>query len=773
MYIIKFKNNDEQQKDRRGIMAKQEYKASLNQSKGRSSWCVIFRHPLLMTSDGRPGLRVRRGLGTSDNDEAQGLVDELNEILGDESMWSPAAKDTAERNYDKRIVAAFYDNVTPAIHDFKKIRENILPLPGKEEGYIRILFLGTTGSGKTTIVRQLIGTHPEKERFPSISPAKTTVCDIEIFTAPGPFKAVITFFPKKKVQHYIEECVLNAVMEHVDNEPTGKVAKRFLEHTDQRFRLSYILGSLRLLARVTDEDELSDEDGVESEEELGEILVTDEDLDKLSERLQNYISKIQSLADSSKVMLIKNLNVSEEEATKDWEDFQELLEYQLLDQEDFHQLVDEIIDDVESRFKYVKKGVLDYGRDGWPSHWKFEAEVRDEFMHTINRFTSNFAPNFGQLLTPLVDGIRVSGSFKPEWWEGQEAPRLVLIDGEGLGHTSESASSISTATTRRYDETDVILLVDNAAQPMQAPPLAVLRSLVSSGHESKLIIGFTHFDELKGDNLPDTASKKSHVIYSLDGAIAGISKILGRSAESALKKATSNRVFFMSNIQKQLSAKARLTRSEFGKMLECAERVANPELAEAATPVYDMANLVLCIQKATQDFHHPWRARLGLQSHPGVSKEHWARIKALSRRLGVLGEDEYHTLRPVADLIARISEHLSMFLSEPLRWKPVNPDEDSRREAIDRVEREVFKLMHEFSKDRLFMSKVKEWSHAYYAHRGLGSTIGRAFDIREIYESAAPIPGEIPTPDANMFLSGMRKLVKDSIQAGGGNMVTA
>lgn len=754
-------------------MEKQKFKASLSRSKGRSSWCVIFRHPLRMTSDGLPGLRVRRGLGTTDDDEAKRLVDQLNQILGDKEMWTPAAKDTAERKYDQRIVGAFYDNLTPALHDSRKVRDKILPLPGKEDDYCKILFLGTTGAGKTTILRQLIGTDPEKERFPSISPAKTTICDIEIITAPDLYKAVITFFPKEKVRHYIEECVLDAIMEHVDDEPSSKVAKRFLEHKDQRFRLSYILGSMQLLARISNENELSDGDEDEDEEEFVEIFVSDEDRDRLSKRLRNYLERIQRLADSSKEKLITDLDVSEEEATKAWEDFQELLEYQLINEEEFHQLVDETLDDVEARFKYVDKGEMVLGRDGWPSHWKFETEDREEFTPSVNRFSSNYARNFGRLLTPLVDGMRISGPFKPEWWEGQDYPRYVFLDGEGLGHTSESASSISTATTRRYEETDVILLVDNAAQPMQAPPLAVLRSLVSSGHESKLITCFTHFDELKGDNLPDTSSKKSHVLYSVDGAIAGISKILGRSAENALKRATSERVFFLSNIQNRLSKKARLTRSELFKLLECAERVANPEFAEAAVPVYDVANMVLSIQKATQNFHNPWRAKLGLQFHSEVRKEHWARIKALSRRLGVLGEDEYDKLMPVADLIARLSDHLGIFLSDPLRWKPTKPDEDSKQEAIDKVKREVFKLLHDFASDRLFIGKVSQWSHAYFAHRGAGSTIHRAYDIRGIYDSAAPIPGETPTPDANQFLHDVRQLVRDSIKEGGGRLVAA
>jgi hypothetical protein len=40
--------------------------------------------------------------------------------------------------------------------------------------------LGTTGAGKTTVVRQLIGTDPNRERFPSTATAMTTIHDAEI-----------------------------------------------------------------------------------------------------------------------------------------------------------------------------------------------------------------------------------------------------------------------------------------------------------------------------------------------------------------------------------------------------------------------------------------------------------------------------------------------------------------------------------------------------------------------------------------------------------------
>ena len=119
-------------------MEKPEYRATLSRSKGRSNLCVIFRHPLRMTTDGRPGRRVRRSMGTTDKNEVKGLVDQLNEILSEKSMWTPGAKGLAERKYDKRIVSAFYDRLTPALHDSKEVRDKIWPLPGKGDGYFKI-----------------------------------------------------------------------------------------------------------------------------------------------------------------------------------------------------------------------------------------------------------------------------------------------------------------------------------------------------------------------------------------------------------------------------------------------------------------------------------------------------------------------------------------------------------------------------------------------------------------------------------------------------------
>ena len=72
---------------------------------------------------------------------------------------------------------------------------------------------------------------------------------------------------------------------------------------------------------------------------------------------------------------------------------------------------------------------------------------------------------------------QVSGPFKPTWQA--DVPKLVLLDGEGLGHTPRSMSTISTTLSRRIDLVDAVVLVDNATQPMQAAPVAAMKELVA------------------------------------------------------------------------------------------------------------------------------------------------------------------------------------------------------------------------------------------------------------------------------------------------------
>lgn len=749
-------------------MADKTSRATL--SKGRSGWCVIFRHPVVRTADQKDKKRIRRGLGTRDEAEATALVEQLNQVLADPEWWSPAARERAELKFDHRVVGAFFDDLAPEATDAWASRDRVIPLPDAAQGYAKLLMIGTTGAGKTTIVRQLLGTDPDSERFPSTSAAKTTICDIEVVLRPGEFNAVVAFMPKDQVRQYISDCVSAAASRHIQRAGRAEVSRRFLEHTDQHFRLRYVLGTP--LRPATDSDELVDEEDAPLIDASDESLLTEEERNAVTARVEEHLDTIEAIGMSIAAEVESKLESKTAELTaKDMDAFEELVEEELLHHDKFHQLVDDILDDVEQRFEFLPHGELDRGRDGWPRLWRWTHNDRGSFIREVNRFSSNYAPNFGRLLTPLVEGIRVEGPFTPPW-RVESHPKVVIMDGRGIGHTADSSSSVSTTITRRYDLADAIMLVDNAAQPMQAAPCAVLRSLASSGHESKLIMCFTHFEEVKGDNLRDLPARKNHVLSSVDNAIHAVGKALGRDAEHSMRRLLPERAVFLASIQKRLGEGARSTLAELRRMLALVEASIAPPPPVEYRPVYDVANLVLAIQRATQEFHDRWRGVLGMGSRSGTRSEHWARVKALTRHVGLLNRDEYDALQPVADLIRVLQNAISQYLSSPLKQSsglPADDEAEQRIQAIDAIKKQVFTRLHSLATRRLIEKRSNEW-RAAYEHRGPGSTVPRARDIVRLYESAAPVPNEMPDDDDNEFLFEIRELVADSIEAGGGEV---
>src|SRR2546425_6819717 len=150
-----------------GRMVERIHKAALSQSQGREGWSVIFRHPVLLDrTTGKPGRRVRRGLGTKDQKAGGRLVAELNELLADKEFWEPSSIPRAMARFNPLVVDIFYHDMIPDIFNAYDIRDAALAFPlSSDSDYRQVLLLGSTGGGKTTLVRQLIGSDPESSKF--------------------------------------------------------------------------------------------------------------------------------------------------------------------------------------------------------------------------------------------------------------------------------------------------------------------------------------------------------------------------------------------------------------------------------------------------------------------------------------------------------------------------------------------------------------------------------------------------------------------------------
>lgn len=739
--------------------------ASLSRSQGRSAWAVIFRHPVRVDPNtGKVGLRVRQGLGTSNEVEADDLKEQLNQLLAEEAFWSLPARAEADKRFHRRVVEIFYHGMEPEESDFGAIRESNLPLPTSgDSDYRRALLLGTTGAGKTTLLRQLIGTDPATERFPSTSTAKTTVHETEVVLSEGLYRAVVTFFPVDEVREHLNECISEAVLSAYRGDGDGEVLRKLLMHVNQRFRFNYVLGNGPKSADTDDDDDDdAGDDAGPGDETAADSAI---DLEATNALLTKALVALRAIAARHGDLLKAELGAIDERDQRVVDElFEEELDRRLREDEEFHRISDDLMDEIEKRFDLLTVGTVRRNKQGWPQFWSWETTDRADFIKTVTRFSSNHAPRFGRLLTPLVNGVRVAGAFLPTWNGGQQ-PKLVLLDGEGLGHTPKSVAAISTSLTRRIESTDAIVLVDNAVQPMQAAPVAAMKEMITSGSASKLLLVFSHFDEVKGDNLPNAAAREQHVLASAENVLASIGEELGPFAERVLRLRLKEACFFVGGIDENLDASKKTHKRTIGQLqalLAAIDRIVEKPAPVAAKPVYDRMNLVLAVKNAAESFHDAWWPRLGLAHKPGVGKEHWKRIWALSRRLSTPGlGDEYDNLKPVADLRKQLQDRLYVLLQNPLRWDPAEPTDDAHKQQVfDGLANVLSAKMLDLATRRVRAERMTDWQSAFN-QSGRGSSYARASIIGErIYERAAPIPDVTPSPDRNSFLHEVAAVVE-------------
>jgi hypothetical protein len=576
--------------------------------------------------------------------------------------------------------------------------------------------------------------------------------------------------PEHEVRAHIEECLEEACLEAVQNRSDAKVMGALLQHREQRFRLSYVLGSW--MERLsTEESEFTFENEDQSEADIDEDeTVQPEERSRNFERLREYLERIKRVADEVEKGVSGTLGTLRDQKTADdraaW---LELFGNEAFAHKEFSEIALDIMDDLSDRFSAVGSGAIERGATGWPILWSYDNEDRSAFLTAVRWFSSNHHKQFGRLLTPLVDGIRIQGPFYPLSAELNNADRLVLLDGQGLGHTATTASSVSTRITQRFGSVDMILLVDNAQQPMQAAPLALLRAIGSAGFADKLGIAFTHFDQVKGANLGSFEQKREHVLASVANAIASLRDILGAGVAGALDRQIEKQSAFLGGLDRTTPIPVGYQR-ELIRLIQAMQQASAPEEPVECAPKYEFKGLEIAMHDAIDAFRNPWRARLGLSFHNAIAKEHWTRVKALSRRLANKWTDEYDTLTPVADLLARLQEEASKWLDRPAAWTRQPKNDQEREAALDQIRRAVFAKLYELTRQRLREDQVAAWRTAY-DHSGRGSATRRANTIDDIHRTAAPNISAAMNQEARQFLNNLYVILREAIEEAGGEVI--
>ena len=714
----------------------QVYTATAKQNPGRKAWLVEFRHPLRVDANRKPGKKTRKGLGTSDAARAQYLVSQLNELLANDALWSLGVRAETAKLYEPEVIDIFYGEIEPRTSDARPFRDKLLPLPQREDGYVKVVLVGVPGAGKTTLVRQLIGTHPETERFPATSVNRTTTFPTEVVLHQGQYEAAATFMSEHEARFEVEECVSAAIVKAV-NADVKLVTRELLENSSMRFRLKYLLGDLddsEAEVDPYDDDEPAAEDAATSPDDVS--VVSEVERQRNIVLVRGYVDRIITITKKYRAVVEAQHGPLAVMSQIDQTAALDLIEQQADDSDDFLELVSDILDELRTKFDLLLNvGRFEKTTTGWPKGWLLTAKPEDRasFLKALRFLSGNSWRSWGKLLTPLVNGLRVQGPFRPTW--GKEESRIILMDTEGLGHKANSTADLPEQTVGLLHEADVILLIDSAKNGMTNYAAGkALESVVNAGHTRKLAVVFTHMDAVKGDNLKGQA-KLDHVFLGLRNVIDNqLAKNVSSEAAHYLLDRLEGHTFYVGRID-QYCAKG--AGPELDRLLETLMAEQPPILKAVAFPKYSAAHLMLVVQEAARDFRRQWQGLLGIAPDPFFKPKPWQTIKALSRRYAENWGENFE-LRPTSNLRAALETAVSRFLESPIGWSG-DPTPEQKRDAIERLKSAITKQLPDLARKRLREEPQPSWKEAWEP-RGDGSTTTRRIRIEGIYERWVPIP---------------------------------
>lgn len=520
-------------------------KVHILEPKGKNVFTVSFRHPLL-------NKQITKSLGKQigkDIEQAEKIANQIEQIINNAEYYeSYSGFVKANGDFDSRAIDLVFGN-TDFMNKYnsnlsESILEDFIPIRDKDGKFKgkSIQLIGLPGAGKTVFCKQIIGSI--KSSFPATTESNTTVASFESYLShdSNELKNINTFFSKKIIREYLVQNLWNSIEFYLGAKNSSSIDgksyikkddliyRKMMESKDRKTKFNFILGdtieSIPEFMNVNKRIELLSDNSwkifCENEnidnKEYGEISEIEKNKynNFISEENEEFSKEFEKIIDEYfKIIIYKVkdiiLNLMVEKLNK-------------IKNSKCGIMVEFCVADTNGKkYTYSDNTIKLINELEWINYICFELkysyEKPDEYLKNeffeFMEFISSGSENFrGRTLFPLVSGIRISGNFKPLWFN-QDLDDLILLDSEGIGHDIANRN-ISEKMRFNLLYADQIFWILNAKGSKGTDDKDILKYLIVSGYLIKTKLCFNRLELLDAESNNADINKISYINNQLD-----------------------------------------------------------------------------------------------------------------------------------------------------------------------------------------------------------------------------------------------------------------
>lgn len=574
--------------------------------------------------------------------------------------------------------------------------------------FIRLLFLGQFGTGKSTIVKKLSNISEDVD-FPVVDTARTTIHDTHyIFKDKDlhkEFRFSVDFKPTFEIFRLVSECYSRAIDKiflgiqenKSKNEIQDKSMMDFVSDPDKIFKIEYVLGKYYEM----------DNSKRKLEEKMKQTKFWDKTFEDIYNMVIDFvIDKVPGFnsKEDNNIVIEKNVRdlFLKDENLKD----------------EFDNLIWGLVELLEEKIKSICSDLEQNGMgnkviDGIEIiGFKNDNYTIERIEEYVTPFSSTSIKNFTKILTPLVQAIAIEIPYNERLSKANKSNVICITDTVGFEHRkTDDTGSLEGSTNYIYNNYDIIGIIDSAKQSMNGTTENILREIYNNADKSKVMLMYTFYDDFTKKDFEDDNDKNYFLADLQNTTLRKIDETEHiENFISSLEKRTIFLKGLMLNDDNCVDELLKSIQNHFKNLYDYKSLA----LKDSKKPImsFNYKRLALVFNKA-QDDYIKQQTNLYLENYPNYKT-----TEALTNRLSngqTFFSGVNKTLKPVDDFCYILMEKIERFIKNPddinFEYKTTIPNH--REKVIDWFKEEISGNVKVIVKKIFVETRTNVWYNLY------------------------------------------------------------